>query len=106
MEYEEFECIGILKLSYTKELITWSLYQQPQAVKGKEISKASGGVRLLGIPTVMDRLIQQSIHQVLNEIWDYGFSKFSYGFRPTIRNRTKLGETICVVKKRRMGDCL
>jgi len=55
---------------------------QPQAVKGKEIPKASGGVRLLGIPRVLDRLIQQAIHQVLNEIWDYGFSKFSYGFRP------------------------
>ena len=64
-----------------RDQLTKGTYQ-PQAVKGKEISKASGGVRLLGIPTVVDRLIQQAIHQVLNEIWDYGFSKFSYGFRP------------------------
>ena len=55
---------------------------QPKAVLGKEIPKDSGGIRLLGIPTVLDRLIQQAIHQVLSQIWEPHFSKFSYGFRP------------------------
>ena len=47
-----------------------------------EIPKPSGGKRLLGIPTVKDRLIQQAIHQELNRYYDPGFSDNSYGFRP------------------------
>ena len=54
---------------------------KPKPVKRKEISKPSGGVRLLGIPTVIDRLIQQAIHQVINPIFDKGFSNSSFGFR-------------------------
>ena len=54
---------------------------QPQSVLGVEIRKPKGGTRLLGIPTVIDRLIQQAIHQVLNPIFDVEFSEFSYGFR-------------------------
>ncbi|WP_257215912.1 reverse transcriptase domain-containing protein, partial [Fredinandcohnia onubensis] len=47
-----------------------------------EIPKPSGGIRLLGIPTVTDRFIQQAIAQVLTPIFDPTFSKSSYGFRP------------------------
>ena len=63
-----------------KREITTGHYQ-PQAILGVEIPKTSGGKRLLGVPTVIDRLIQQSIHQVLSPVFDIEFSKYSYGFR-------------------------
>jgi RNA-directed DNA polymerase len=55
---------------------------QPQPVRCVEIAKPAGGMRQLGIPTVVDRLIQQALHQVLSPLFEPGFCESSYGFRP------------------------
>jgi RNA-directed DNA polymerase len=68
-------------LTIREQLLTGTY--QPQAVQRVEIEKQDGsGMRKLGIPTVLDRFIQQAVLQVLQRRWDPTFSEHSYGFRP------------------------
>ncbi len=81
MKVEELRgWLGNQLLNLQEQLLT-GVYQ-PQAVKGVEIPKPNGGKRQLGIPTVIDRLVQQSIYQVLSVDYERTFSENSYGFRP------------------------
>ncbi len=77
------ELRGYLKQHWPKlreQLLSGSY--QPPPVRRVEIPKAGGGMRKLGIPTAVDRFIQQAMLQVLQRDWDQTFSAHSYGFRP------------------------
>jgi group II intron reverse transcriptase/maturase len=81
MTVKELEAELVETWETTREQLLAGSYQ-PRPVKRQEIPKAGGGVRELGIPCVLDRMIQQAILQVLQPIFDPTFSEHSHGFRP------------------------
>ena len=82
METEELKDWLRKNLSELRRKLLSGEYE-PKEVRQVEIPKSSGGTRILGIPTVIDRLIQQAIHQKLSPLYEEQFSENSYGFRPS-----------------------
>jgi RNA-directed DNA polymerase len=81
MKVEEFGASFARRWEVVRPKLEEGTYQ-PAPVLGVEIPKANGGRRLLGIPSVQDRVIQQAMHQVLSPLFERKFSTHSYGFRP------------------------
>ena len=81
MSVEELARYLAVEWQGIKEALLSDRYQ-PQPVKRVEIAKPGGGVRQLGIPTVVDRMVQQALHQVMSREFEPGVSESSYGFRP------------------------
>ena len=81
MEVEQLRAYLREHWAEIKEQLLKGTYQ-PRPGRRVDIPKPGGGTRMLGIPTVLDRLIQQAMHQILSPMWEAGFSAHSYGFRP------------------------
>lgn len=81
MQTDELRDFMSTHWSSLKEVLQSGNYQ-PDAVRKVEIPKPQGGTRMLGIPTVKDRLIQQAMAQWMSSLWEQDFHPNSYGFRP------------------------
>ena len=78
---EQIDKVILKQWTTIKQQILEGKYK-PKPVRRVEIPKPDGGIRQLGIPTVLDRVIQQDLHQELHHVFEPHFSKYSYGFRP------------------------
>jgi len=76
---------------------------QPQPVKRIEIEKPDGGIRLIGIPTVRDRVVQQALKQILEPIFDPGFHPSSYGYRPGRGAHNAIAKATAFMRKYRLN---
>ena len=72
---------------------------QPLPVKRVEIPKPSGGIRKLGVPTIVDRIIQQAMVQKLSPIFEPLFSEYSYGFRPNRRCQNAIDRALELINQ-------
>ena len=81
MRCEDLKAWLKVNWSQVKQALLDGTYR-PQAVRRVDIPKPQGGVRTLGVPTVVDRLIQQALHQAMQPLFEPTFSQSSYGFRP------------------------
>ena len=79
----------------TADIRSGSYYPQP--IRGKEIPKRNGKKRLLGIPTVVDRMLHQATARILQNKYDFMFSSYSYGFRPHRNQHQAIGRALSYI---------
>jgi len=97
MRCEDLKAWLAVNWEHTKRALLQGRYQ-PQAVRRVDIPKPQGGVRTLGVPTVVDRLIQQALHQALQPTFEPTFSDSSYGFRPGRSAQQAVGKAIGFIR--------
>jgi len=84
---------------YTLQIASGTYY--PSAIKGIEIPKSNGRTRLLGVPTVVDRVFQQALHQVLEPLFEKDFHAYSFGFRPRRNTHQALAKSLSEINSGR-----